>query len=424
MKVLVVGALAAGRHHADVEWVGSSSEYPEVFALPGNPATVSLATNLAGDPARAEDIYEAVCRVRPDLVWIDSDRAVATGVADRIREKGVAVCGPSSDAALLETDKAFGVDIRKQAGVPGPETWSFQDDKYGTAKEKAFVFTENRTEMYVVKARGLADGKGVVVPSTREEMREAIVRIADAYPGGLILQKKLKGKELSVFAWTNGRRLSSLIPACDFKRLLDGDKGPNTGSMGSFSPPVWWNEDLKMQIGTITMEPIIRLMAQRGTPYQGPFYAGLMLEDIPQVIEFNARLGDPEAQVILPRMDCDSVELLTWCSELSDTAMDIKLTDTVCVGVVIAVKGYPETKLPEPVCVQELYAPPSFQEHSTIFWGNVFEEGGVLKSWGGRILTAVGFGKTIEEARVRAYERAECIVVQGGRQMRTDIGRI
>ena len=395
MKILVVGS--GGREHALAWKLAQSPVVDELHAAPGNPGISRIGHC---HPIRAEDaesLLELARTLGADLVVIGPEAPLVAGVADQLRRGGVAVFGPSAAAARIEGSKSFAKDVMRAAGVPFAETMS-------VARAPC-----------VVKADGLAAGKGVFVCRTQDELDAALQAVA-VLGQQFVIEELLEGDELSVFALADGRNALPLALARDYKRVGDGDTGPNTGGMGAYSPVPDAVEAAEL-VQTIHV-PVLEHLAESGTPFIGCLYAGLMLTpDGPRVIEFNCRFGDPEAQVILPRVDGDLAEALAAAASGDLGEVELAVLDTAAVTVALAAEHYPEGR--------DAGSPISGVEEAEVLGALVFHAGtarrdGQLVTSGGRILNVTGLGDTLEEARARAYEACERISFPGAR-FRRDI---
>lgn len=414
MRVLVVGGGA--REHAILWKLAQSARRPQLFAAPGNAGTSALAESL---PVAADDVdgLAAAARARAiDLTIVGPETPLVLGVADRFRADGLRIFGPSAAAARIEGSKAFAKRLMRDAGVPTGPFAVFDDP----ADARAYV--QSHGAPIVVKADGLAAGKGVVVAQTEEE---AIAAVDDAMTGGafgaagerVVIEERLSGQEVSVFCFTDGEHATPLVAACDYKRVFDGDRGPNTGGMGGYSPPPWWDAALERRVREICVEPVIRELARRGAPYVGALYGGLMLaDDGPAVIEFNARLGDPEAELILPRLETDLLDVADAALDGGLPALDLRWRGDCAVGVVLASGGYPgayETG-------KAISGLAEAGESALVFHAGTAERGGRVVTAGGRVLTLVGIAPTMEQARAKAYAAASAVDYEG-KQHRGDV---
>ncbi len=431
MKVLVVGSGA--REHALVWRINQSPQAEGIWVANGNAGTAAAAVNLDVRPDDLSGVLQASRRLSIDLVVVGPELPLALGLADQLTARGVPVFGPAKAAARIETSKSFAREVMREAGVPGPDFRVFREQR------DALAFLEKHSGPCVVKADGLAAGKGVALCASAQEAADAVRACMSGGVFGaagetVLIEELLCGPEVSVFAFSDGDSISALTAACDYKRLERGDRGPNTGGMGAFAPPHFWSESLAQQVEDTVMRPVVQAMAKRGTPYRGILYAGLMLtEQGPKVLEFNCRMGDPEAQVMLPRMAADPLEVMLACAEGRLSQVPVEWNALSCVGVVMASAGYPAsyetgfqiTGLDDagPAAAEES-AEDNTEENTIIFHAATQREDdspdGRLITSGGRVLTVVGRGESLVQARSRAYDRVRRIRFHGA-QYRTDI---
>lgn len=417
MRVLLLGG--GGREHA-IGWkLTQSPRLDRLISLPGNPGLVELgavvptANMLDGDEVAAMALANDV-----DLVVVGPEAPLAAGVADALVAARVPVFGPSAAGARLESSKAYAKEVMARAGVATAASHTFRD----IAAATAHLATADGP--YVVKADGLAAGKGVLVtPDVDAATAWAQLCLSGGFgPAGetVVIEEHLEGREVSVFAVCDGSTAVALTPARDYKRLEDGDAGPNTGGMGSMSPV----DDLAPDLVTDTMrnvvDPVLEVLESQGATYRGFLYVGLMLTaDGPKVLEFNCRLGDPETQVVLPRLDDDLVDLLeaATAGELDDRSLD--WAPTAAVDVVLAAPGYPEA--PETGAPIEGIDELAGRNDVLVFHAGTRRTDEGLVTAGGRVLNVVGLGEDVAAARQAAYAAAEHIEFPG-KQMRKDIG--
>lgn len=422
MDVLVLGSGA--REHALAWRLARDEAVRRLRIAPGNGGTRAAGENVEDlDVLDPEGVARHAARERYDLVVIGPEAPLAAGVADAVEGASVPVFGPTRDAARLESSKAFAKQQMRRAGVPTAEGRNFADPEAGLAYAREAAASDRRL---VVKADWLAGGKGVVVPDTPDETEAAIRELfAGAAPGArLILEERLEGREVSAFALVSGEAVVPLASACDYKRLRDGDTGPNTGGMGAYSPVPWFDTAALEDAAERIFEPMAWRMARDGCPYRGVLYAGLMLTDAgPMVLEFNARFGDPEAQVLLPLLEGDlSAALLgTATGERSLMEGSVGLRREAAVGVVVAAEGYPDA----PVSGRRLQGvdPSSAADDGDLLCfhaGTRRTPDGTYEAAGGRVVTFVGRGADLAAARDVAYRGvAGCEL--GGGQYRSDI---
>ena len=409
--MLVVGNGA--REHAIAWKIRQSALLDELFVAPGNAGTAAIATNI---PVQASDIEGQARAAREhgvDLTVIGPEVPLAAGIVDCFQEQGLAVFGPTRKAARIESSKLFAKELMAKHGIPTGRYEVF--DSY----DEACSYVKSQALPLVVKADGLAAGKGVTVARTEAEamnaLHECLVERVFGTSGDLVLVEEcLTGPEVSVFAFTDGETLSPLVAACDYKRAYDGNEGPNTGGMGSYSPPPFWTAALEQGVRERIMEPTVKALAQEGCAFNGVLYGGLMLtEDGPKVIEFNCRMGDPETQVIMPRLKTDLVEILLSIANGTLNKTSIKWSTEACVGVAMASGGYPgsyATGLPISGLAEA-------EARGLVFHAGTRqeeEERSKIVTDGGRVLTVVGKGSSMNEARAQAYEGIAQIRLEGG----------
>ena len=419
MKVLIVGSGA--REHALAWRINQSPRLTRLWVAGGNAGTGRIASNVDVNPEAVEAVVSTARSLSIDLVVVGPEIPLALGLVDRLSQHGIPAFGPTKAAAQIESSKAFALEVMRDAGVPCPEFHVFNDEA------SAISFLEKRRQPWVVKADGLAAGKGVSLCNSPEE---AAAAVRDCMTGELfgsagktvVIEEMLTGPEVSVFAFTDGDSVSTQVAACDHKRLNDGDQGPNTGGMGAFTPPDFWSEDLSQQIEQTIMVPVIRTMAQRGTPYRGILYAGVMLTlDGPKVLEFNCRLGDPEAQVILPTLVTDPLDVFMACCQGNLASAPVRWSNQCHAGVVMASGGYPGSyDTGFEVSGLDPESPDTLVFHAGTRLDASHGEERVVTS-GGRVVTVVGRGDSLAQARVRAYDRLGRIRFQGA-YYRRDIG--
>ncbi|GLW09951.1 phosphoribosylamine--glycine ligase [Microtetraspora sp. NBRC 13810] len=409
MRVLVIGG--GGREHALCRAIGSDSQVSEVHCAPGNAGIAEVATL---HPVRATDPAEVTALAKgiaADLVVIGPEAPLVAGVADAVREAGIPCFGPSARAARVEGSKAFAKEVMVAAGVPtaGARTCV-------TAEETAAALDEFGPP-YVVKDDGLAAGKGVVVTRDRAE---ALAHAASCER--VVVEEFLDGPEVSLFALCDGTTAVALRPAQDFKRAYDHDEGPNTGGMGAYTPLPWAPPSLTDEVMESVVLPTVAELARRGTPYTGVLYAGLALTaDGPKVIEFNARFGDPETQVVLDRLATPFARLLMACA--TGTLADfppLTYRGGAAVTVVLAAEHYPADPVRGDVIEGLDDLGDDVEDAYVLHAGTALDEEGRVVSAGGRVLNVVGSGQDLTAARAVAYEALGRIRLRGGHH-RTDI---
>jgi phosphoribosylamine--glycine ligase len=408
VKVLVVGSGA--REHALVHALLADPGVTEVVAAPGNPGIAARVTTEPVDVPDPASIAELARRLAVDLVVVGPEVPLVAGAADAVRAAGIDCFGPSVDAARLEGSKAFAKGVMASADVPTARAIVCE-----TPEEAGRALDELGTP-YVVKDDGLAAGKGVVVTSDRDE---ALAHAASCRR--VVIEEFLDGPEVSLFAVCDGTTVLPLVPAQDFKRVGDGDAGPNTGGMGAYAPLPWAPAGLVDEILASVLEPTVREMAERGTPFSGLLYAGLALTSKGvRVIEFNVRFGDPETQVVLPLLRTPLGGLLRAAAtgRLAEHP-PLEWSDGAAVTVVVASKGYPESpRTGDPV---EGLAEADAVEHVDVLHaGTALDTSGTVVSAGGRVVSVVGTGPDVRSARARAYAATDLIQLDGGHH-RSDI---
>lgn len=411
MNVLVVGS--GGREHALAWALARSSPAPRIFALPGNPGMARLGSLLAGDPLDAADILDAVRERAIDLVVIGPEMPLVAGLADRLASAGVRVFGPRAAAARIEGSKIFAKELMRRAGVP---TASFHIAEEALAAKK---LAETLPLPLVVKADGLAAGKGAIVVCEREEARRAIEalmveRCFGAAGDRVIFEEFLEGEEMSVFAIASGEQYRLLPTSQDHKRAYDGDRGPNTGGMGAYAPVLAWDAQLERRVRGEVIEPVLRTMSSEGCAYSGLLYCGLMVkEGAPRVVEFNCRFGDPETQAVVPILSGDLLDALWAASDPEGRASlpEIAPDGRSAVCVVLASAGYPGASragLP-------IRGIGDAEERcgALVFHASTRPPAVTMRPSAWRVLGVVGVGADAAEARARAYAGVDAIAFEG-----------
>jgi phosphoribosylamine--glycine ligase len=335
---------------------------------------------------------------------------LAEGIADLFLDSGLAIFGATKSATEIESSKVFAKELVQKHGIPSAQSTSFSD--YEQAKE----YVRKQTPPIVVKADGLAAGKGVIIAESVPEAQEALASIMENKALGsagnrVLIEEHLVGREMSAFVFTDGHTVVPMVPACDYKRIFDGNQGPNTGGMGSYSPPEFYNEALAHIITKTIMEPAVLALGDEGRQYQGVLYGGLMItNNVPKVLEFNARFGDPETQVVLPRLKTELVDIMLAVVDNKLDRIDIEWSEDACVGVVLASVGYPGS-YKTGFTISGL---DEVDKEIMIFHAGTKAgpEGQVLTS-GGRVLTVTATGKNLAEAREKVYRNIPRIRFEG-----------
>lgn len=409
MKILVLGSGA--REHALLLALSRDPSVTGLVCAPGNTGTAELAEQRTVDPAQAEAVTALALDVAADLVVIGPEVPLVAGVADAVRSAGIACFGPSAEAAQIEGSKSFAKQVMAAAGVATADASTF------TSADECAAHLATAPAPYVVKADGLAAGKGVHVGSDLVAAKAFARDVLSAPDSTAIVEAFLDGPEVSLFALTDGVTVVPLLPAQDFKRVGDGDTGPNTGGMGAYAPLPWLPDDAVDQIRRDVLQPVVDEMRRRGTPFQGLLYAGLaMTSSGPQVIEFNCRFGDPETQVVLALLETPLAGLLHACASgaLADAA-PLAWRDGAAVTVVVAAEGYPAAPVTGmPITVGRL---PGGVE---VLHAGTRREGDQTVSTGGRVLSVTAVGVDLATARSLAYAGVAAVRLRGG-HWRTDI---
>jgi len=417
LDVLVVGGGA--REHALVRGLAKSPRVGRLLGAPGNPGIEDDAVTVAVDSDNIPALVAFVEREKIDLTVVGPEAPLVAGLADQLRYRGFAVFGPGADGARIEGSKAFAKDVMEAAGVPNAHADVF------TEYEPALAYLRKHGAPVVIKADGLAAGKGVMVAKTLEEAEAALAecfvvrRFGDA-ANVVLIEEYLEGEELSLLSIVSGDQVLPLAPAQDYKRIFDGDEGPNTGGMGSYSPVPSVDDALYERLVDEIVRPTVAEIARRGIDYRGVLYAGLMLTDRgPEVLEFNCRFGDPETQALLPRLKSDLLELL-WTAARGETLpVAAEWSRGPAVGVVMASGGYPGSTSKGDLIT-------GLEKAWAVNGVEVFHAGTRrgpdrrIVTAGGRVLTVTGLGDTFAQARARAYEGVAAISFTG-EQHRTDI---
>ena len=418
MRILVVGS--GGREHALAWKISRSPLVRALYAAPGNPGIAQVATLV---PLRADDVQGIAAWARGnaiDLVVVGPEVPLVAGLVDRLSHGGILAFGPTAAAAQIEGSKAFAKEVMAAAGIPTAEHGTF------TELAPALAWARARGGRVVVKADGLAAGKGVVICGDEREaeaaLRAVLIERAFGDAGArAVVEERLEGPEASCICFTDGERVRLLAAAQDHKRIFDGDRGPNTGGMGAFSPTPNVGDDIAAMVERDVLLPAIAELARRGRTFRGALYAGLMLTPRgPRVLEFNARLGDPETQPILLRLASDVVPALLAAAKGDLSAVELEFDPRAAVGVVLAAEGYPG----EPVkgdAIAGLDGP--FAEGVQVFHaGTARAPDGRVVTSGGRVLTVCALGNDLDDAARRAYQAAGQVTFRG-MQLRKDIGK-
>ncbi len=415
MKILVVGGGA--REHTLVWKLAQSPKVKEIFAAPGNAGTARTAHNLDIKPTDIESLAKTAQEMEIDLVVVGPEAPLASGIVDYFQATGIPVFGPTKLATEIEASKVFAKELMQKYGIPAARGVTFSE--YCKAKE----YIQKQTPPLVVKADGLAAGKGVTVADSIPQALDALYNIMEARAFGasgdrVVIEERLMGNEMSSFAFTDGKTVIPMVSACDYKPVFDSDRGPNTGGMGSFSPPYFATPELYQRVTGTILKPTVEAMAEEGRPYTGVLYGGLMVTpEGPKVLEFNARFGDPETQVMLPLLKTDLVDIMLAVINGELDQIEVEWSEEACVGVVMASGGYPGSyKTGFPITGLD-----TLDEDIMVFHAGTRLDSGRVVTSGGRVLTVVATGKTLNEAREKAYNNITRINFAGC-HYRKDIG--
>ncbi len=381
-----------------------------MYAAPGN-AGMAQQAELADIKAEDTDGLAKFARENNiDLTVVGPENPLAAGIVDKFTENGLAIFGPTQKATAIESSKVFAKDLMQRHGIPCAKSASF------TEYEKAIEYIQSQRPPIVIKADGLAAGKGVIIAETSTEATKTLESVMKdksfgAAGDSVVIEEHLMGREMSFFVFTDGQRVLPTVPACDYKRIYDGNRGPNTGGMGSYSPPPFYNQLMGDIIMKTIMEPVILALNDDGRTYQGTLYGGLMItNNMPKVIEFNARLGDPETQVVLPRLKTDLLEVILAVLENKLDTIKLEWTRDACVGVVLASGGYPGSyKKGLPISGLDELDKDIMVFHA----GTTQGKGGQILTSGGRVMTVTALGKDLGEARKKVYKNIDRILFDG-----------
>ena len=417
MKVLLVGS--GGREHALAWALARSPRITDLLCAPGNAGTAALGANLPIEAADLDALVHVAITHHVDLVVVGPEGPLAAGLVDALADRDIPAFGPTRAAAEIESSKQFAKQLMRQAGLPHAAGRAYRD----AACAHAYIDHAFR-EPPVIKADGLAAGKGVIVPTTMAEAHAAVDdllagRFGDA-SRTIVVEERLAGREASAMAFCDGETVAPMPLSCDYKRALDDDQGSNTGGMGVYSPPGFIAAHRSQRLFDHVHKPALRALRDEGRPFRGVLYAGLMVtEGEPAVLEFNCRFGDPETQVVLPLLRSDLLEVLRACATGTLADVPLEWSDDATVGVVLASAGYPgayETGKP-------IHGLDAIDNDALLFHaGTRLADDGAVLTAGGRVLTVVARAPTLAQARDRAYDNAARIEFEG-RTYRSDIAR-
>jgi phosphoribosylamine---glycine ligase len=408
LNVLVVGS--GSREHAITWKIAKSPKVHHIYIAPGNSGTSSIGTNLDILPTDIEQLGKTAKDLHIDLTIVGPEASLAIGIVDHFQNLSLPVIGPTKSAAQIESSKVFSKALMKKYAIPCAESIAFND------YAEAWEYVKRHVYPVVIKADGLAAGKGVFIADTQEQAQNALTnimkaRIFGAAGDNVIVEEYLTGKEVSILAFTDGHTAVPMVPACDYKRVFDDDLGDNTGGMGSYSPPLFFDDQMTGQVMETIINPTINAMNKEGFLYKGVLYAGLMITSSgPKVLEFNARFGDPETQVVLPLLETDLVDIFLSILDNNLSKQKIKWKNESCVGVVATSEGYPGNyqtgflitgldKLDKDIMV--FHAGTKTINKSDIITN------------GGRVLTVIAVGKNMAIARQKVYTNLPRINFRG-----------
>ena len=419
MKVMIVGG--GGREHAIAMSVAKSSKVEKIYCLPGNAGIEEVAECAPIGPMEFEKIRDCAKEKKIDLAVIGMDDPLVGGLTDVLEEAGIRTFGPRKNAAILEGSKAFSKDLMKKYNIPTAAYENFDN------AEEAVSYLETAKYPIVLKADGLALGKGVLICNSFEEAKEGVKEIMldkkfGASGNTMVVEEFMTGREVSVLSFVDGKTVKTMTSAQDHKRAKDGDEGLNTGGMGTFSPSPFYTEEIAAYCEQHIFQPTVDAMRAEGREFKGIIFFGLMLtEDGPKVLEYNARFGDPEAQVVLPRMKTDIVDVMEACIDGTLDQVNLEFEDNAAVCVVLASDGYPvayEKGIP-------ITGFENFKDKEGYYCfhaGTKKNEKGEIVTNGGRVLGITAKGADLKEARKNAYEATEWISF-ANKYMRHDIGK-
>lgn len=419
MKVLVVGS--GGREHALCFSISRCPEVEKIYCAPGNAGIAELAQCVDIGAMEFDRLADFAKENKVDLTVVGMDDPLVGGIVDVFESRGLRVFGPRKNAAILEGSKAFSKDLMKKYNIPTAAYENFQDP------EKALEYLRTQVKFPVVlKADGLALGKGVLICNNLKEAEDGVKEIMKDKKFGsagntMVIEEFMTGREVSVLSFVDGKTIKTMTSAQDHKRAQDGDKGLNTGGMGTFSPSPFYTEEVDRFCRKNIYQPTVDAMASEGRPFKGIIFFGLMLtEDGPKVLEYNARFGDPEAQVVLPRMKNNIVEVMEACIDGTLDQIDLQFEDNAAVCVVLASEGYP-VKYEKGIPIHGFENFKNKEGYYCFHAGTKKKDGQIVTN-GGRVLGITATGKDLREARKNAYEATEWISFSN-KYMRHDIGK-
>ncbi len=419
MKILVVGS--GGREHALCWKIAQSEKVDKIYCAPGNAGVAEVAECVAIGAMEFEKLADFAQEKEIDLTVIGMDDPLVGGVVDVFEERGLRIFGPRKNAAILEGSKAFSKDLMKKYNIPTAAYENFDD------ADKALAYLETASFPIVLKADGLALGKGVLICNTLEEAKEGVKSIMMDKAFGsagnqMVIEEFMTGREVSVLSFVDGNTIKIMTSAQDHKRAMDGDQGLNTGGMGTFSPSPFYTEEIDEFCQKYIYQATVDAMKAEGREFKGIIFFGLMLtEKGPRVLEYNARFGDPETQVVLPRMKNDIVEVFEACVDGTLDQIELEFEDNAAVCVVLASAGYP-LKYDKGLPISGLDTFKDKDSYFVFHAGTKFNEEGTIVTNGGRVLGVTATGATLKEARANAYEATNWVTFDN-KYCRSDIGK-
>ncbi len=420
MNVLIIGS--GGREHAIATSMKKSKRVDKLYCVPGNAGIAQIAEcNPSIGVMEFDRIVEYAKEIKPDLVFVAPDDPLVGGLVDKLEAEGFKTFGPRKNAAILEGSKAFSKDLMKKYNIPTAAYETFDD------ADKALEYLEHADMPIVLKADGLALGKGVLICNTLEEAKAGVKEIMlDKHFGDsgnrMVVEEFMTGREVSVLSFVDGKTIKTMTSAQDHKRALDGDKGLNTGGMGTFSPSPFYTKEVDEFCKKNIYQKTVDAMAAEGREFKGIIFFGLMITDKgPRVLEYNARFGDPEAQVVLPRMKNDIIDVCEACIDGTLDKIDLEFEDNAAVCVVLASEGYP-VKYDKGLPIKGLEAFEGKDDYFCFHAGTKLSDDGQILTNGGRVLGITAKGADLREARKKAYEATEWVSF-ANKYKRNDIGK-
>ena len=419
MKILVVGS--GGREHALCWKIAQSKKVDKIYCAPGNAGVADVAVCVSIGAMEFEKLADFATEKEIDLTVIGMDDPLVGGIVDVFEERNLRIFGPRKNAAILEGSKAFSKDLMKKYNIPTAAYENFDD------ANKALAYLETASFPIVLKADGLALGKGVLICNTLEEAKEGVksIMLDKAFGSAgnqMVIEEFMTGREVSVLSFVDGNTIKIMTSAQDHKRALDGDQGLNTGGMGTFSPSPFYTEEIDAFCQKYIYQATVDAMKAEGREFKGIIFFGLMLtEKGPRVLEYNARFGDPETQVVLPRMKNDIVEVFEACVDGTLDQIDLEFEDNAAVCVVLASEGYP-VKYEKGLPIKGLEAFADKDSYFVFHAGTKFDQEGCVVTNGGRVLGVTATGATLKDARSNAYEAANWVTFDN-KYCRSDIGK-